>query len=288
MKIGKATETSLGDYNMSSTPAAPKVSTQSTVSSVTHLSEIAAIEKKIGVWLDPKHIILSLLLVLSVVAGVYLYESREADVASAKAAIATEVAKAAQQTSANSAIQNAAIQEQTKEVEQAMAAVTAQLQAANTQLIAANKELTNKLLTQQTADTTLTPTQQSLRWQTLEPKAQVTPTSTGFSVDAAGGLATIQDLEELPLDRQRIINLDSEITNLTTEVSNDATALTSEKTAHASDVANDAKALTAAQDETKKVNADFTAYKHKARKNYIKAFFAGVVAGFLGAHAAGV
>ncbi len=268
---------------MSTTPVTPK----SVAAPETLGTEIAAIEKRIGVWLDPTHIVLLILLAIATLGGVYLFESKQVGVAEAKAEIATQAAKVAQEAGASAAVQNAAVQEQSKEVEAAMAAANTQLQAANSQLIAANKQLTNKLLAQQTADAALNPTQQSLRWQQLEPRAEVVPTATGFAIDAAGALATIQDLEELTTDRLVVINLDTEIANLNATIANDATALASEKTAHASDVANDEKQLVAAKATTGQVQADFTLYKKKAHRNILRAFGLGLVVGFFSGHAVG-
>jgi hypothetical protein len=248
-------------------------------------SDITAIEKKIGVWLDPAHLVLLGLLILSLLGGVYLFESKQVAAAEARAQVATEVAKVAQEAAASSAIQNAAQQEQNKTIQAQMAAVTAQLQTANSQLQAANKQLVTALAAQRKTDASLSPQDQAGRWQQIVPTAKVTVTPTGFTVDPQGGLDTLQALEELPFDRRQIGNLTTEVTNDEKIIANDVVSLSSEKTAHASDLANDQKQLTSCQDETKKVQADFTVYKHKARRNYIKAFFIGVVVGFFGGHA---
>lgn len=269
---------------MSSTPT-PKP-TETLVQEIEH--GVAAGAKRIGLWLDPAHIILVIMLAFALLGGVYFFESKRADVAEAKAEVATQVLKVAQEAAASSAVQNAVQQEQSKAVEAAMAAANQQLITANSQLQNANKQLTNQLLTQQKTDATLPPSGQAQRWQQLVPQATVSVTPSGFSVDPVGGLATIQALEEIPVDRQTIANLTSEVSNDQKTIANDAVSLTAEKIAHASDVANDQKQLVASQDETKKVKDDFTVYKHKARKNIIKAFFIGVVVGVIGGHAAGI
>lgn len=276
---------------MSSTPVVPKpvVPVQAPSAPTATLgSEIRAIEKKIGVWLDPAHIVLLTAFLVAAFFGAYVFQSGRVEVAQAKAAASTEALKVAQQAQASSAVQNAAQQEQSKEVEAAMSAANSQLALANTQLAAANKQLAVQLASQQKIDATLNPTQQSARWQQLVPASAVTPTPTGFAIDGAGGLATIQALEELPIDRTAIANDEKTIANLSATVANDAIALDSEKKAHVSDIVNDGKTLAESKAETKKVSDDFGAYKKKARRNYLRAFGLGFILGVFGAHAAGV
>ena len=273
---------------MSSTPVTPATPAPAAPKPAAPAPTLAQdIAKKVGVWLDPVHIILVIMLIFASIGGVYLFESKEAAAAQARAEIATQAATAAQALSASQAVQNAATQEQAKEVEAALTAANVQLQQANAQLIASNRQLTTTLVTQQAKVPTLPPAQQATLWQQLEPKATVTFTPTGFAVDAVGGIATIQDLQELGVDRQKLVNFQKQVDNDLAQITNENNALLEEKKAHASDVAADATKLAASQAELKKVNDDFTTYKHKARRNYIKAFFAGVVVGIIGGHAAG-
>jgi hypothetical protein len=273
---------------MSSTPVTPAPATPKPATPApTIAQDITAVEKKIGVWLDPVHIILVIMLIFVSLGGVYLFESKRADVSAARAEVATQVAAAAQAASASQAIQNAATQEQAKEVEAALAAANAQLTQANAQLIASNKQITTALVAQQAKVPTLPPAQQATLWEQLEPKATVTITPTGFSVDQVGGVATIQDLQEVAADRLKLANFQTEVDNDLKTISNDAAALAEEKKAHASDVSADAAKLTAETDKYNVLNTDFTTYKHNARKNYIKVFFIGIVVGVIGGHAAG-
>ncbi len=261
-----------------STPATPAVP----VSAPTLVSEI----KKVELWLNPLHIILIALLAVASLGGVYLYEAKRAEVAEANAKAQTVIVQALKEAAASSAVQNAAQQAQSQATIEAMKLANQQLVTANQQLQTSNAQLVSKLGTQQKKDATLPPTDQAQRWTQLVP-AQVSVTPSGFSVDAAGGLATIQALEEIPIDRQRIVNLSQELTNDEKQIANDSISLKAEQTAHASDVANDQKKLAEANGETKKVNDDFTVYKHKARKNYLKAFGIGFIAGIFAGHALG-
>jgi len=247
-------------------------------------SEIAVIEKKMGWFFTPAHLILSGLLVLAVLGGVYLFESKRAGIADARAAAQTEITKIAEKAAADSEAKNAILQLQNKATLDTLSAANAQLAAANAQLQAANKRLAVALAAQQKVDATLPPTDQAARWSKIVPQATVAVTPTGFALDAASGLATLQTLEEIPVDRQTIINDNATIAKDLEIHQNDAAALDSEKKAHASDVANDAMKYMALQAENKKLKDDFDAYKTHARKNYIKAFFVGVVVGVIGGH----
>jgi hypothetical protein len=274
---------------MSSTPVTPvPAAPKSVTPTPTIAQDITAVEKKVGVWLDPVHIILAIMLIFTSLGGVYLFESKEAAASEARAAIATQVAKSAQEASASQAVQNATMQEQAKEVEAALTAANVQLQQANVQLIASNRQLTTTLVAQQAKVPALPPSQQAALWQQLEPKATVVPTTSGFEVNTAGGIATIQDIQEVSTDRQELVNFQKEVDNELAEITNANNALVEEKKAHAFDIAADAAKLTAANDKYAALNDNFATYKHNVRKNYIKWFFAGVVVGIIGGHAAGL
>lgn len=230
-------------------------------------SEIAKIE---GFIFDKTHLILAVVLIAALLSGVYLFESKRADAAEAKAEIATQVLKVAQKVAEDSAVQNAVQQTQSKALEEQMAEANTRLATANAQLQAANKQLATALAAQQKNDATLTPPAQAQRWEQLVPTAKVIVTSTGFAVDPQGGLDTLQALEELPFDRQLITNLNKTITNDEATIVNDAVSLAVEKKAHQSDNDNNLKQLTATNDATKKVQGDFDTYKTKAHRNFFK------------------
>lgn len=239
------------------------------------------VEKKLGVFFTAHHLVLYALLILSFVGCVYLVESKVAALETAKAEAATRVAEQAKQDAVSAAKQNQDFQ---AKVEQEIA----QLQAANQALSAANNKLTaaivaesNALASQQKKDQSMTPTEQSTRWQQLVPKASVQPTPTGFSIDAAGGLATIEQLEQVPVQAEQIDQLRTQLTNDNQTVLNLNTELTDERNSHASDIKTDQMALKANQDQTLAAQADLKAEKAKARKGKLKWFGIGYVAGFL-------
>ena len=244
-------------------------------------TEIQAVEKAVGVFLDPKHLVLIALLAVALFTGVYLFESREVKVAEGKAAVATAVAQQAATDSKLAAAANEQLQAQKD-------AVIKQLQDANAQQAAANKVLSDALkseaaalVAQQGKDRTMTPTEQSARWQALVPSAAVTPTPTGFTINSQGGLDTILQLEQVPVLTSANTKLTTELANDDTIIKNDAGILQAEKDKHASDVNADGKALVASQDETKKVQADFDLYKKKARKRLLKVALVSYIGGLV-------
>lgn len=244
-------------------------------------AEVGIVEQKILTFLDLKHILLLATLVGSLMFATYLWQDRQVKIAEGKQAVAEAVAKQAADDAKKSAADNAALQAQKDQV-------IVQLQAANDTLTAANKALNQQLaqeivalLNQQNKVKQAPPSEQAKEWTRLVPSATVVPTDSGFTVNQQGGVDTIVALEELPIDRNRIAQLTSIVGNDEAIIKNDADVLQAEKDKHASDVANDNKQLIASQNETKKVQAEFNTYKHKARKNYLKAFAIGYVAGLV-------
>lgn len=242
-------------------------------SSVTTGSSIAGLEKKIGLWLDPAHIVLTLLLVGALLFGIYAFESKRAEIAAAQAQVATRIAQKAQQEATSAAQANALTQAQDAKLEASLEAANDKLSQANAQLQAANAQLTAALASQQKTDAALTPSALAQRWQVLIPQSSVSTTSAGYQINSDGALATVQALEEVPVDRQTIANQTAEISNDQKTIGNDATTLSTEKAAHQSDVTALTAGTVALQDQNKAIQAQFTAYKKKARKNFIKTAF---------------
>jgi hypothetical protein len=231
-------------------------------------------------WLvTPWHAVLAAAAVTILIVGTYMFASRRASEYGEKATAAVEAAQKAQDSANVSAKQNALFQAQTTQQ-------IAQLQEANDELIAANKRLVQtvnanrvQLANQKKSDATMTPTDQSKRWQALVPASVVTPTATGFTIDAQGGLLTIQDLEALPIQTTEIASLQTELTNTNKLVSNDATALAAEKAAHALDLSNAQAQLSASKAETVAVQAKLTAQKKATMRTRLRWFGAGFVTG---------
>ena len=233
-------------------------------------------------WLvTPLHAILVAVIVGVLLIGTYVFAGRRAAEYGQKATEAATAAKQAQDSADASAKQNASFQAQTSQQ-------LAQLQAVNDSLVQANQKLIQtinasrlQLANQKKTDATMTPTNQSLRWQALVPSAVVTSTTTGFAIDGPGGLLTIQDLEALPIQTAEITALQIELTNTNKVISNDVTALAAEKAAHVLDLSNDHLQLLAAQADTIAVQAKLTAQKKATLRTRLRWFGAGFVTGIV-------
>lgn len=244
-------------------------------------SEIQAIEKRIGAFLDPTHIILIVLLAAALFTGIYLFESRAVKVSEAKQ-------QAAEQALVESKANAVAALDANKQLQAVKDAAIAQLNTANASLSSANATLASAmkaeaaaLANQQSVDRTMTPTQQSARWQQLVPGAQVVPTTAGFQVDAVGGLNTVLQLEQVPVLTSALAKAKTSLDNDDAIIVNDGQILNAEKAKHASDLITDAAVLDESHKETKKVSADFDTYKKKARRNILRAYAVGVGSGIV-------
>jgi hypothetical protein len=112
--------------------------------------------------------------------------------------------------------------------------------------------------------------------QPLLSKGKATADASGnVLLDAPASQEVLANLEELPVDRKDIADLNltvtdqgKEIANLSTENGSLQTALTSEKASHKADNEANAKQI--------------TGLKADCRKSKLKWFFVGVVTGFVG------
>lgn len=251
-------------------------------------AELQSIEKRIGVFFDAKHLILSGLLVLAVVFGVYHFVSRRADAADARAAVANAVAKQAADDAAVSAKNNAAFQAATAEQIAQIKQINEALQASNVEITKALDNAVAALKTAQQANIARTPNERAARWHELVPGATVSPVSGGgYSLNEDSGLATLNALENLPVQSQQITLLNQANGNLQQVVLNDGAVLKKEQDAHKSDKDDAAKQLTACTTGTQKVQADFDDYKQKARKREMKIAAIFTVVGLVARHALG-
>lgn len=102
-------------------------------------------------------------------------------------------------------------------------AEAAKLQAQNQALVNANTALAAALTKAQKQDATLPPTELAARWQQLvptAPPASITVAPTGMTVNSAAAVATVQELEKVPV-------LTSELENEKTKEANTETMLAS-------------------------------------------------------------
>lgn len=251
-------------------------------------TELQTIEKRIGLFFDPAHLLLTGLLVIAVVFGVYHFVSRRADQADGRAAVAQAVAKQAADDAAASAKTNAELQAATTQQLAAIQQANAALQQQNAQITKTLADSIAALKAAQATNITRTPNERAARWHELVPGATVSPIAGGgYTLDENSGLDTLNALENLPILSQRTEALTKQLANDDQIIANDAVALKKEQDAHKADTDNDAKQLTACTTGTKKVQADFDAYKEKARKREMKIAAVFTVLGVVARHFVG-
>ena len=133
---------------------------------------------------------------------------------------------------------------------------------------AQNDALVTALVKQQHTDASLPPSDLIARWNTLVPQAGATVTSTGVALPEAGAVATVQQLESVPVLTQQLANTNSllgasqkQVVTLDQEVSGLNLQLV---------------------DNQKVCTAQIAVVKADAAKSKRRWFLIGVVAGFLG------
>ena len=228
------------------------------------------------VWtFDKTHVVLIVTLFLSLLGGVYLYDSRRAVQADARAAIAEATGQ--QADAAN--IKN-------------QAALAAQLQALQDQNANLSKEVSSLEVTMATRDvalarqqqtvTNLPPIQIASKWQDLiAVPGSVAVTNNGYSVTTPGAVATVQALMSVDTLKKDKADLQTENKDLTQKAANSDAALGVETKAHQADNSTCKQDLATAAAVLKKTKAD-------ARRSKFRWFFAGLVTGIVGGHAAGI
>jgi hypothetical protein len=223
-------------------------------------------------WLKT-HLVLLAILVSLTFGGVY---GVEALVAKHDASTASQY----QAIAAATAAQNATIQAQTQQQITLLAAQNAQLQAQMAQLAQAISSRDAKLLAQQAKIPSMTPVQIAAEFPKYLTKGIATVEGSGVLLDAPASQEILAQVEEVPVLKQDIIDLNSinakqasEITNLNTSNNSLITALDSEKASHSADNTANAKEL--------------ISVKAQARKSKLKWFGIGFVAGFVGRHFTG-
>jgi hypothetical protein len=182
--------------------------------------------------------------------------------------------KQAQTIAAVQSQKDAAIAAQVAEDSAAFTALQAKMQAQATALEQANIALATALTKQQKTDATLPPTDLVARWNALVPSANVTVSTNGETLPNSGAVATVQQLEIIPVQQQ-------ELTNEQTLVANGNT-LAATQTKQVLDLTDEVSGLKLQSvDDLKVCNARVkveTDKVHKARRRW---FLIGYVAGFL-------
>lgn len=186
--------------------------------------------------------------------------------------------KQAQIVAAQQASQNAALATQVQADKAQLQALTDKLTAQNQQLANANVALATALSRQQHTDATLPPTELAQRWAQLTPNMPAggvaVNTSNAVTVTQAGAVATVQQLEQVPVLKQ-------ELDNETTQKTNDDQLLAS-ATKNIFDLNTQVTGLNKSIVDNAAVCQDqIKVVKDEARKSKRRWFVIGYVAGFL-------
>jgi hypothetical protein len=205
-----------------------------------------------------------------IVAGVLFFAIGKIDGIIAKHDAAN--LKQAQVVAAAQSEKNAAIAAQVAEDNAAFTALQAKLQAQDAALVQANIALASALTKQQKVDATLPPTDLAARWNSLVPQAAVTVTPNGVTLPNSGAVATVQQLEIIPVQQNEIINEQTLVAN--------GNALAVVQTKQVTDLTTEVSGLKLQSvDDLKVCNTQIAVVKADARRSKRRWFVAGFVAG---------
>lgn len=151
-------------------------------------------------------------------------------------------------------------------------ALAEKVAAQNTALIQSNVTLAAALAKQQKTDATLPPTELVARWNTLVPQAAASVSNGQVTLPNNGAVATVQELEKVPV-------LSTQLENKSSELENDEQLLVAGKALNTTLYAQ-IDGLNLQITDNKKVCSDQIAVvKANARKSKLKWFGAGFVTG---------
>jgi hypothetical protein len=144
----------------------------------------------------------------------------------------------------------------------------------NAALEQANVALATALTKQQKIDATLPPTELAQRWNTLVPTASAVVTPSGISVPILGAVATVQELEKVPV-------LSEQLTNTQTQFENEKKLVNQSTVEKQSLYAQVDGLKLQIVDDSKVCKAEVAVVKAEARKGKRKWFLIGFAAGFV-------
>lgn len=153
-------------------------------------------------------------------------------------------------------------------------ALADKVNAQNAALEQANVNLANALIRQQQTVAVMTPPELVARWNVLVPKAAVSISNGQVLLSEVGAVATVQQLEEVPVLR-------TQIENDRTQIENSGTLLTASQGQVATLSTQVTGLKLQAVDDAKVCSAQIAVVKADARKSKRTWFLIGYVAGFL-------
>jgi hypothetical protein len=186
--------------------------------------------------------------------------------------------KQAQVVAQAQAAANAQLADQVKQDKEQLQVLTDKLQAQNQQLTNANIALASALSKQQKTDATLPPSDLAQRWAQITPNmpaggVTVAPDNT-MKVTQAGAVATVQELEKVPV-------LTQQLANETTEKTNDDQLIAKQNTSIFDLNAQVGGLQKQLVDNDKVCQAQIKVVKDEARKSKRKWFITGFITGFV-------
>jgi len=180
--------------------------------------------------------------------------------------------KQAQIAAAAQEDKNAAIAAQVAADKATFDALQAKLQAEDDALVQANVALATALTKQQKTDATLPPTDLVARWNALVPQAAASVNNGQVTLPNTGAVATVQQLERIPVQQETITNDQTLIAN--------GNALAVAQTKQVSDLTAEVTGLKLRSvDDLRVCNAQIAVVKADARRSKRRWFVAGFVAG---------
>jgi hypothetical protein len=229
----------------------------------------AEVKKTWTFLVDPGHLLLLLLLLIAGFVSVYEYDSRRAIQADNRATLAEQ--KSQLQDKTNNAYQDQ-VTSTLHSLSESNGALTQQLAALN-----ATSTLRNSSLTKAQMEVpTMSSTQLSNDWETfINVPHSISETQGGFIVNDQAAIATVQQLEEVPVLKSDLADETTSLQESQKQYGNEVQALSLEESAHNKDNATCTTDKKSLSDNLNKAKAD-------AKKSKFKWFFAGVVAGFIG------
>ena len=217
---------------------------------------------------DPGHIILLVLFIVALISSVYLYDSKRAQAADQKAALAQQQAQLQDKT--NNAYQDQ-VTSTLHSIAEANGALTQQLASLNAASTLRNSSLTKA----QMEVPTMSSTQLSNDWETfINVPHSISETQGGFIVNDQAGIATLQQLESIPVLKSDLADTTESLSKSQEQFHNESASLSLEEQAHSQDNAictTDKKYLSGQLDKAK---AD-------AKRSKFHWFGAGFISGLL-------
>jgi hypothetical protein len=154
------------------------------------------------------------------------------------------------------------------------AALNAKLEARDAQLQQLQATLVTALAKQQQVDKTLTPTELTARWNTLVPEAGVSVTNGQITLPGTGVVATVVELERVPVLQQQIASSNEELSN-----AQNLLAAEGQQVVDRDMLITGLKAKS--EDDAKVCVAQVATAKAEARRSKRRWFYAGYVAGLV-------